>query len=544
MRIKDLGITATEADLVSGKFLAIDGSAGSKKLPCNSFAKAKYGVDKIDELAIAADSDMINGNYIVVKTPSGPKKYPADRVLTGEDIDDSISEWLDNHPEATTTVEDHSITYEKLVNGTLNFVTPEMYGAKGDAVTDDSAALSLAFNSGFPVYLGGKTYRLASELSVSVSKLIVVGGTLKMDSHDSTGYYTIVKSTIEDSEFEFINVKFKSTMDQTCFDDREYFFTEVPVSNVQAFTNLQTMKLLCFVHCKFINVDFPIKLISKVEKMVFSSCSFENFLNGIYGNNVDEFIVDSCHFYELPQAAIRHHGIYFQGSGKLIVKNCYMDCVNFCLHGWTDSGTNDRRIECIGSFLSGASVITNGGSSNKTIITNCDIIGTRIFYLISDGIVTNCSIDYRYDFADGSHVPSSEGLAQHSDIVFYNSNIGLGSNEIGTGQTLRFMNCAVSLKKRSNTSGANFFYCGGSVDSVTLIFSNCSIVTTHSSLFSLRGTNCIIKITNCSVDAYNYVFESDTSTKDIKTSTIYCMTGHLGYATFVPADNNSILIES
>jgi hypothetical protein len=33
MRIKDLGNTATEADLVSGNYLAIDGSAGSKKLP-------------------------------------------------------------------------------------------------------------------------------------------------------------------------------------------------------------------------------------------------------------------------------------------------------------------------------------------------------------------------------------------------------------------------------------------------------------------------------------------------------------------------------
>ena len=32
MRIKDLGNTATEADLTSGNYFALDGSAGTKKL--------------------------------------------------------------------------------------------------------------------------------------------------------------------------------------------------------------------------------------------------------------------------------------------------------------------------------------------------------------------------------------------------------------------------------------------------------------------------------------------------------------------------------
>ena len=76
-----------------------------------------------------------------------------------EQTSTAISNWLDNHPEATTSVENHSLTNEKLVIGTLNFVTPEMYGAKGDGTTDDSEAIQQAVNSGLEVkFKTGHTY--------------------------------------------------------------------------------------------------------------------------------------------------------------------------------------------------------------------------------------------------------------------------------------------------------------------------------------------------------------------------------------------------
>lgn len=82
-------------------------------------------------------------------------------IFTGN-VDESVENWLDEHPEATTTVQDHSLTYTKLVNGTLGFVTPEMFGAVGDGITVDNVALNKCFafcvSSGIPCYGGGKTY--------------------------------------------------------------------------------------------------------------------------------------------------------------------------------------------------------------------------------------------------------------------------------------------------------------------------------------------------------------------------------------------------
>ena len=71
--------------------------------------------------------------------------------LKDEVIDTSIKAWLADHPEATTTVQDGAITEQKINAGFLpyikkDYVTPEMFGAVGDGVTDDYKALNMAIN--------------------------------------------------------------------------------------------------------------------------------------------------------------------------------------------------------------------------------------------------------------------------------------------------------------------------------------------------------------------------------------------------------------
>lgn len=94
-----------------------------------------------------------------------------DRVTTIEDniysdIESYINNWLDEHPEATTSVEDGSLTYSKLALGTLGFVIPEMFGAVGDGVTDDSEPIQDAINSGYPVLFGKKEYLISQTIEL------------------------------------------------------------------------------------------------------------------------------------------------------------------------------------------------------------------------------------------------------------------------------------------------------------------------------------------------------------------------------------------
>lgn len=63
---------------------------------------------------------------------------------------DAVNNWLNEHPEATTTVQDGSITVSKLNKETKNYIRASInvkdFGAVGDGITDDKDAIINAFN--------------------------------------------------------------------------------------------------------------------------------------------------------------------------------------------------------------------------------------------------------------------------------------------------------------------------------------------------------------------------------------------------------------
>jgi hypothetical protein len=80
----------------------------------------------------------------------------------------------------------------------LPFLTPEMYGAKGDGVTDDSTAIQAAIDAAgtTPVYLSRKTYAISTGLSFSHSnRRFKCDGTLSYSGENAAvtiGSHTIV----------------------------------------------------------------------------------------------------------------------------------------------------------------------------------------------------------------------------------------------------------------------------------------------------------------------------------------------------------------
>ena len=106
--------------------------------------KADLG-DKID---LPSNGYGVSGK--VLRSTGSGTEWAEVGQPTDEQTNEAVSSWLAQHPEATTIVQDGSFTEPKLSNALKlktikDYVTPEMFGAVGDGVTDDT----LAFNAMF-----------------------------------------------------------------------------------------------------------------------------------------------------------------------------------------------------------------------------------------------------------------------------------------------------------------------------------------------------------------------------------------------------------
>lgn len=75
-------------------------------------------------------------------------------------VADAVNDWLEAHPEATTTVQDGAVTEAKLATDLKKkifnyYVTPEGFGAVGDGSTDDTAAIQAAIDDAASANWGG-----------------------------------------------------------------------------------------------------------------------------------------------------------------------------------------------------------------------------------------------------------------------------------------------------------------------------------------------------------------------------------------------------
>ena len=122
--------------------------------------------------------------------PAAATKKKIDEVMDvfAAGVKEAVDEWLDQHPEATTTVQDGAITEAKLADALKlktikDYATPEMYGAKGDGITDDTDAINAALENHEVVLLGAKTYLTTKPVYVP-SYTTLIG----LDRHKSKIY--------------------------------------------------------------------------------------------------------------------------------------------------------------------------------------------------------------------------------------------------------------------------------------------------------------------------------------------------------------------
>lgn len=134
------------------------------------------------DLTHKIDYPTMSDNDKILRAKDGDVEWVEVGQPTDEQTESAVNNWLNQHPEATTTVQDGAITESKINTDFLHYikncyVTPEMFGAKGDGITDDTepinSALNYASDIGKVLFFQKGVYLVSSTLSIKPNTSII-----------------------------------------------------------------------------------------------------------------------------------------------------------------------------------------------------------------------------------------------------------------------------------------------------------------------------------------------------------------------------------
>lgn len=204
------------------------------------------------------------------------------------------------------------------------YVTPEDYGAVGDGTTNDTNAMSQAFNSGMPVVLTqGKTY-FAMQLTVT-RPLLVIGNfatiatrSITAEEYNNGGQRLLI---FDDTATQVLikDVNFYTTADQTVYGAHGDRDAAIPNRSMRCAIAAYGVEKLSVINCKFTNFDTPINgqrhgsdstYTYICSNAYFKDLQIHNSLMGIIGY-FRHVVVDGCEIIEDANARSGEHCLYF-----------------------------------------------------------------------------------------------------------------------------------------------------------------------------------------------------------------------------------------
>lgn len=208
-------------------FLALDTGFDTTKISAPDLLKPvrdqadDLGAKKVD-LPLDEHNDPSYGTagQLLRTKGDGSTEWVDEGLPTDEQTEAAINKWLDDHPEATTTVADGSLTEAKFsaalkLKTLKDYVTPEMFGAVGDGLTDDTAAWNAAIASGKPI-VAVNDYLTTSQLSLDNDVYMLgtiyndVSSAVKISGKGSKTYILKVAAKAQNSS-QFIGVDVEDT---------------------------------------------------------------------------------------------------------------------------------------------------------------------------------------------------------------------------------------------------------------------------------------------------------------------------------------------
>lgn len=169
----------------------------------DSISQIKEGIVKKIDKPTTIDNNKFP------RAKNGDIEWVEQGLPTDEQTNSAVTNWLNKHPEATTTVQDGAITEEKINVDFLpyiknDYVSPKMFGAKGDGISDDTVAFQDMFNyvnsTLLPMYIPNGKYLITADLPALFKGFSMYGvpfgnnnktGSIILDKRENTSIYLL-----------------------------------------------------------------------------------------------------------------------------------------------------------------------------------------------------------------------------------------------------------------------------------------------------------------------------------------------------------------
>ena len=418
---------------------------------------SKTGTSELVDTYTITFNDGTTSTFTVTNGAKGDKGDKGDRGDTGWPTDaqteSAVTKWLNEHPEATTTVQDNSLTIDKMVVGTLGYVTPEMFGAVGDGVTDDKVALQKCADNGGLVYLGDKTYHSSGTINITKNVRFSFGRIhFKSNSSIQNGFYINTKDI--SLEMDFVDIFSDRDNKSGTFADTVLSSNIIGINISSPYGENAKIRLS---HCNFYDLEYGVKDECKETHLRIVDCTIKNTLMCIYS-----------------------------ASSKIYANNCYLECI-----------ATNKLYHC--AYIATVNILSHewrGCTFRMTSTSFNDSQGLHYYNdsrnMVGDAQVMDCDMD---------------GIVDHVGVLTI---IGGKINKTYYG-VKKIVNCYITGNISASKEERETMMCGCIIDGGRIELNNASLVMdacviklsgdVYPIMFATGG-NAGLKIHNCSIE-YN-----------------------------------------
>ena len=303
--------------------------------------------------------------------------------------------------------------------GTVNYVTPEQYGAVGDGVTNDATAIQSAVDTGSPVYFGKNTYLVSSAIIIPANSYLF-----------GAGEESVLKTTSNISILEIDSTN--SVFQNLTFKGNDTGTLQVGISAVgNAASNLRREGNQVL-NCRFYDLGgaglYTIYsgFGSSLHKGTFyvDNCIFNSNRYGVYWNTTGEYNL-------ITGSTITNNtsGVYMNAAGNNSIVN-------------SNINDNTTGITMVGGLNDGHCVISGTKLNHNTTSLNLSYIDYGFLFqgcMIYGGVMVLNTDDFiKFDNCDISQTTIT--VTNNTSLRFFNNRFFITPTFTVTGTNPIFFN--------------------------------------------------------------------------------------------------------